>query len=105
MAPRRHGGHVRVAFEDDYDSVKYRSESVGAKGFALQRARQEQRGLTRLNLNTSWAMAQDDPEYALDNTEELYTTHLEQGVFESGSEVPPKKRVRRSMASVSSLAY
>jgi len=104
MANRR-PAHIRVSANDDYDSVKYRVGEVSSRGYPLPRARQEDRGLTRLNPHTSWAMAQDDTEYALDDNGGLYDECLERDVFgqdeASNAQVVKKKKVKRSTASVS----
>jgi len=105
MANRR-SAHIRVSVHDDYDSVKYRAGNINSRGYVLPRARQEDRGLTRFNPNTSWAMAQDDLEYALDENGGLYNERLDQDIFYLDSEPVPvvkKKRVKRSVASVSGL--
>lgn len=102
MASRR-PAHIRVSAHDDYDSVKYRSGNISSRGYPLPRARQEDRGLTRLNPHTSWALAQDDTEYALDDDGGLYDECLEQDVFKGDDASVPvlkRKRVKRSVASV-----
>jgi len=101
MAPR--SAHIQVNFADDYDVVKLRAANLNSRGIPLLRPRVEQRGFTRLNPNTTWAMAQDDPDYALDADGGLYDEALAQDGLQEEEEivVQKKKKYKRSVASVS----